>query len=65
MPYDWWVSAHDSVTHAFPIFRDASAEFHQAACAHAVPPELLVRERGADYCLSCLTIAGSHLRETP
>ncbi|WP_077008175.1 hypothetical protein [Saccharothrix sp. ALI-22-I] len=58
MPYVWWHSGYDRLCHAFPV-RQASEVYFEAACAHSVPPDLVVRTPGGALCVPCLVEVGS------
>ncbi|MFE9743501.1 hypothetical protein ACFYOT_01205 [Saccharothrix saharensis] len=58
MTYVWWHSGYDRLCHAFSV-RQASAAYFEAACAHSVPPEHVVRSASGTLCVPCLVEVGS------
>ncbi|MFI9011903.1 hypothetical protein ACIGNX_32160 [Actinosynnema sp. NPDC053489] len=60
MPYAWWHSGYDELCHAFAAEQRSEA-FFEAACAHSVPPTLVVRSPSGALCPRCLVEVGSAL----
>ncbi|WP_367132421.1 hypothetical protein [Saccharothrix sp. HUAS TT1] len=58
MPYAWWHSGYDRQCHAFAAEQSSTAYF-EAACAHSVPPDLVVRSPSGALCVPCLVEVGT------
>ncbi|MFD1152194.1 hypothetical protein [Saccharothrix hoggarensis] len=63
MAHVWWHSGYDRLCHAFSVEQTsgehAGAAYFEAACAHSVPPELVVRSPAGALCVPCLVEVGS------
>ncbi|MCC8245396.1 hypothetical protein [Saccharothrix luteola] len=62
MPYVWWHSGYDRLCHAFAVDQ-ASEAYFEAACAHSVPPEHVLRSRTGALCVPCLVEVGSTMED--